>query len=105
MKPLIRFKGLTDSDFLPMLHGKAYTDLKEYVEGIVGVFVPLDASSRKLKISNAIISMVKTALKGTPEGVKFNKTIEDAKNLNEQTNKTVDYEYKNHNNHTDYNFV
>lgn len=84
MKPLIRFKGLTDSDFLPMLHGKTYTDLKEYVEGIVGVFVPLDASSRKLKISNAIIGMIKVALKGTPEGEKFNQTISNAKNLNEQ---------------------
>ena len=34
MKPLIRFKGLTDSDFMPMLHGKTYSDLKDYVEDI-----------------------------------------------------------------------
>lgn len=102
MKPLIRFKGLTDSDFLPMLHGKGYTDLKEYVEGIVGELVPLNTAdgkptaSRKLKISNAIISMVKTALKDTPEGVKFNKTIEDAKNLNEQKRYFVsDYGFSN----------
>ena len=96
MKPLIRFKGLTDSDFLPMLHGKTYTDLKDYVEGIVGVFVPTDASSRKLKISNAIIAMIRSALRGTPEGVKFIQTIENAKNLNEQKRYFVsDYGFKN----------
>ena len=84
MKPLLRFKGLTDSNFLPMMHGKPYEDLKEYVEGIVGEFVPADASSRKLKISNAIISMTKVALKGTPEGEKFGKTIENALLLTEK---------------------
>jgi hypothetical protein len=84
MKPLLRFKGLTDSNFLPMMHGKPYEDLKDYVEGIVGEFVPADASSRKLKISNAIISMTKVALKGTPEGEKFGKTIENALLLTEK---------------------
>ena len=97
MKPLIRFKGLTDSDFLPMLHGKTYTDLKDYVEKILEKpLVPLKASSRKLKISNAIISLVKTALKGTPEGDKFTATIENAKNLNEQKRYFIsDYGFKN----------
>ena len=84
MKPLLRFKGLTDSNFLPMMHGKPYEDLKDYVENIVGEFVPADASSRKLKISNAIISMTKVALKGTPEGEKFGKTIENALLLTEK---------------------
>lgn len=97
MKPLIRFKGLTDSDFLPMLHGKTYTDLKDYVEGIIGEpLVPEDASSRKLKISNRIIALTKVALKGTPEGEKFSQTIDNAKNLNEQKRYFVsDYGFKN----------
>lgn len=97
MKPLLRYKGLTDSDFLPMLHGKKYTDLKDYVENIIGEpIVPLDASSRKLKISNAIIAMTKEGLKGTPEGERFKATIEDAKNLNEQKRYFVsDYGYSN----------
>lgn len=85
MKPLLRYKGLTDSDFLPMLHGKDYTSLKDYVENITGEpIVPLDASSRKLKISNAIIAMTKEGLKGTPEGERFKLVIENAKKLNEQ---------------------
>jgi hypothetical protein len=97
MKPLIRFKGLTDSDFLPMLHGKTYTDLKDYIEGIIGEdLAPQDASSRKLKISNSMVNLIKVALKGTPEGAKFTATIENAKNLNEQKRYFIsDYGFKN----------
>ena len=97
MKPLIRFKGLTDSDFLPMLHGKTYTDLKDYMEEILGEpLAPEGASSRKLKISNAMVSIIKTTLKGTPEGAKFAQTIENAKNLNEQKRYFIsDYGFKN----------
>ena len=97
MKPLIRFKGLTDSDFLPMLHGKTYTDLKDYIEGIIGEdLAPQDASSRKLKISNTMVNLIKVALKGTPEGTKFTATIENAKNLNEQKRYFIsDYGFKN----------
>ena len=84
MKPYLRFKGLTDSDFLPMMHGKPYEDLKNYVESIVGEIVPADASSRKLKISNKIISLTKVALKGTPEGVKFAQTVTNALSLTEK---------------------
>jgi hypothetical protein len=97
MKPLIRFKGLTDSDFLPMLHGKTYTDLKDYMEDIVGEpLAPEGASSRKLKISNAMVSIIKTTLKGTEEGQKFANTIENAKNLNEHKRYFIsDYGFKN----------
>ena len=84
MKPLLKFKGLTDSNFLPMMHGKPYEDLKSYVEGLVGEIVPADASSRKLKISNRIISLTKVALKGTPEGEKFQTTISRALNFTEK---------------------
>ena len=97
MKPLIRFKGLTDSDFLPMLHGDTYTNLKDYIEGIIEEpLAPEGASSRKLKISNAMVSIIKTTLKGTPEGAKFAQTIENAKNLNEQKRYFIsDYGFKN----------
>ena len=85
MKPYLRFGGVTESDFLPMMHGKPYEDLKNYVENIVGVFVPEDASSRKLKISNTIISMTKAALKPyKDEYESFINTIEKAKGLTEK---------------------
>jgi hypothetical protein len=84
MKPYLRFKGLTDSDFLPMMHGQPYKDMKTYLENVLGEFVPADASSRKLKISNKAISLTKVALKGTPEGEKFNATIKNALGLIER---------------------
>ena len=85
MKPFLRFGGTTDSDFLPMMHGKPYEELKNYVEGIVGQFIPADASSRKLKISNAIVSMIKVSLKSHKEDYdRFMNTIEKAKGLTER---------------------
>jgi len=85
MKPYLRFGGITDSDFLPMMHGKPYEDLKNYVENIVGEFIPPDASSRKLKISNAIVSMVKVSLKSHKDDYdSFISLIEKAKGLTER---------------------
>ena len=59
MKPFLRYKGLTDSDFIPMIHGKPFKDLQHYVEDKVEHIVKENASSRKLKLTNAIIALVK----------------------------------------------
>lgn len=96
MKPYIRYKGLTDSDFLPMMHGKPYSDLRDFVENKVGQLVDEESSSKKLKISMKIISLTKAALKGTPEGDTFIATIEKAKGLTEQKRYYIsDYGFKN----------
>ena len=85
MKPFVRYKGLTDSDFIPMLHGKPFEDLKTYVESIVGDLVKEDASSKKLKLTNAIIGLIKRSLKNhSVELEDFNKVIHNAKDLTEQ---------------------
>lgn len=84
MKPYIRFKGITESNFMPLMHGKAYEDLKDYVEMRVGVFVPPNAASRKLKVSTGIVNLIKTALKGTAELEEFKRVIEQATNLTEK---------------------
>jgi hypothetical protein len=85
MKPFIRYKGLTDSDFIPMLHGKPFENLKIYVENIVGGLIKDDASSRKLKVTNAIIGLIKRSLKNdSVELEDFNKVINNAKDLTEQ---------------------
>lgn len=85
MKPYLRFKGLTVSDFLPMMNGKPYEDLVDYVEKINGgPFVDEGASNRKLRMLNTIIGMTKTALKNTEDSVTFNTSIENAKKLIEQ---------------------
>ena len=92
MKPLLRYNGLTDSDFLPMMHGKPYEDLKTYVENAIGgEIVPLltekgtPTASRKLKISNTIISMTKNELKDDKVNYeKFMNTVNNAKALTER---------------------
>lgn len=96
MKPYIRYKGLTESDFIPMMHGKPYEDLISYVEGLIGVFVPSDASSRKLTLQTRIIAMVKIALKGEPEYDSFLKTLDNALNLTQRKRYYIsDYGFSN----------
>jgi hypothetical protein len=86
MKPYLRFKGLTESDFLPMMNGKPYEDLVKYVEEINGgPFIEGDASNRKLRLLTTIVGMTKTGLKGLePEYSDFMKTVDNAKSLMEQ---------------------
>jgi hypothetical protein len=97
MKPFIRHKGETESDFLPMMHGEPYTNLRKFVESkIGGKIVEDDASSKKLKISMKIISMTKIALKGSPELTRFNEVIANAKKLTEQKRYYIsNYGFKN----------
>ena len=96
MKPYLRYKGLTESDFIPMMHGKPYEELISYVEGLIGVFVPHEASSRKLTMLTRIIAMIKIALKGELEYDSFTKTIENAKNLMEKKRYYIsDYGFSN----------
>ena len=96
MKPYIRFKGLTESDFIPMMHGKPYEDLRNFVESKVGEIVEADASSKKLKTTMRIIALTKAALKGTIEGEAFMETIEQAKGLTEKKRYYVsDYGFSN----------
>ena len=83
MKPFLRYKGMTDSNFIPMMHGKPFRDLANYVESKTGPLVPETASSRKLKLTNAIIGLVKRTIDGD-ELKKFNEKINNAKNLTEQ---------------------
>ena len=106
MKPYIRFKGLTESDFLPMMHGKPFDDLKTFMEEKVGKLVDDKVSSRKLKISQRIIALTKQALKGSTELEHFLKIIEKAKCLTEKKRYYIsDYGFKNYidyaNNKTD----
>lgn len=85
MKPYLRFKGLTESNFTPLMHGKSYDNLRTYVENALGdLVIPRGSTSRKLKTSMRIISMTKSALKGQPEYDSFKKTIENALTLTEK---------------------
>jgi hypothetical protein len=98
LKPFIRFKGETESDMVPMMHGQQYLDLKNYVEDKVGDILEGDTktTSRKLRIFTKIIAMTKSALKGTSDYDDFMSIIEHAKGLTEQKRYYVsDYGFSN----------
>ena len=96
MKPYLRYKGLTDSDFIPLIHGKPFHDLSSFVEQHVGKLVKDDASSRKLKLTTAIIGLVKRSLDGNNLDM-FNTTISNAKKLTERKRYyTCNYGIKNY---------
>ena len=86
LSPYIKYRGTTESDIIPMLHGKDWENMRDYTQNIVGDLLEGDVSttSRKLRSFIKIIALTKAALKGTPEGEEFNKTITDAKALTEQ---------------------
>jgi hypothetical protein len=83
MKPYLRFRGLTESSFVPMIHGDTYDILISYVEDIVGDIVEKDASSRKLKQTTKIIAMVRAALDGNEKDI-FNLFINKALKMTEK---------------------
>ena len=96
MKPYLRYKGLTDSDFIPLIHGKPFHDLATFVDSAVGKLVKDDASSRKLKLTNAIIGLIKRSLNKS-DLERFNTTISNAKKLTERKRYYVsDYGIKNY---------
>ena len=72
MKPYIRYRGLTESDMVPMMHGPRYHTLKDYVESFTGDLLAGDTSttSRKLRTFTKIIALTKAALNlmGLPGG-------------------------------------
>ena len=98
LSPYIKFRGLTESDMVPMMHGPRYFALKEYVENITGDLLAGDTSttSRKLRTFTKIIALTKAALKGSSEGEAFQLTIENAKGLTERKRYyTSDYGFSN----------
>lgn len=86
MKPYLRFGGVTESDFLPMIHGSTYENLCSFVEQAHGgSIVPDDASSRKLKIMNTIVAWTKNALKPDPAAyTRFLGVVDQARSLTER---------------------
>jgi hypothetical protein len=65
------------------MHGQPYRDLNNYVEERVGHLVPAGASSRKLKMTTAVIGLLKRSLNGD-DLAKFKSTIANALKLTER---------------------
>jgi len=87
LKPFLRFKGDTISKFVPTLGEEAYSLCKKIIEDdIQDEIIHKDASSRKLKITTKIISLVKSSLRETDINLyeKFVSAIEKAEGVTTQ---------------------
>ena len=87
MKPFLRHKGETVSDFAPLINDDNYHTLNDWFkERNGGPLIDPDASSRKLKSQTKMISIIKASLKGVDDVAynKFCSTFMNAKGLTEQ---------------------
>ena len=86
LKPYMRYKGLTVSNFTPLLHDNIFKDLNKWftARNSDKLLVKEDASSRKLKIQTKMISIIKKSLEDENKLMDFNDAIVAAKNLTEQ---------------------
>ena len=98
LKPFIRYKGLTDSQFTPLLHKQSFHKLhnkfKEWNHG-----EPLTenrASSKKMKRQNKMISIIRNSLKDQEKLNEFNSVIQMAFGLTQRKRAYIsDYGYSN----------
>ena len=99
MKPFLRHKGETVSDFAPLINDDNFHRLNDWFKERNGepLIDPM-ASSRKLKTQTKMISIIKASLKGVDDTAynKFVQTYIDAKGLTEQKRAYMsDYGYSN----------
>lgn len=82
----LRYKGLTQSDFTPLLHDHIFKDLNKWfvARNDNQLLVKEDASSRKLKTQQRMISIIQKSLNGNEKLVQFKDAIASAKSLTEQ---------------------
>lgn len=87
MKPFLRFKGLTDSDFAPLLSDDYYKNLRSFFKDKNGGKNLIDqASSLKMKTQQMMLAITRASLKenGQTELLEtFNIAMKASKNLNE----------------------
>ena len=87
LKPFLRFKGDTISKFVPTLGEEAYSSCKKIIEDDVqDDLIHKDASSRKLKITTKMISLIKSSLRESDINLyeKFVSAIEKAEGVTTQ---------------------
>lgn len=87
MKPYLKYIGLTDSNFTPLLNDETYRGIYNWFVELNGKhLVPQEATSKKQKRQAMMISIVKSSLKEhDPEAlVKFSACMVEARNLTER---------------------
>jgi hypothetical protein len=90
MKPILRGNGQTDSAFAPLINDDNFRSLNSWFKQRNGgdYLVPADASSRKLKTQQKMVSIIKTSLKAHDMAAydKFCQTYKDALGLTQHKN-------------------
>lgn len=86
LKPFLRHIGDTESDFLPLFHDDEFRDFFWWFNERNGGerLVPADKSSKKLKIQQKMISIIRKSLLDKEKLSEFNQCIENAKSLTEK---------------------
>ena len=98
LKPFFRYKGLTESKFLPLLHDEVFHRLHNRFT-VLNNNTPLTdnkASSKKMKRQNKMIASIKKSLKDQDKLDEFNSTIDMAFGLTQKKRFYIsDYGYGN----------
>ena len=98
LKPFMRYKGLTESKFLPLLHDQVFHELHDRFT-LLNNNTPLTdnkASSKKMKRQTKMIASIKKSLKDKKKLNEFNAVITMAFGLTQKKRFYIsDYGYKN----------
>lgn len=86
LKPYLRHIGDTESNFLPLFHDDEFRDFFWWFNEKNGGerLVPADKSSKKLKIQQKMIAIIRKSLTDQEKLKEFNSIIEKAKSLTEK---------------------
>ena len=85
MRPFLRYKGNTDSDFAPLINDDNFHRLNNWFKKCNGgPLIDPSASSRKLKTQTKMMSIIKASLKDSPDYIKFVNACNGAKSLTEK---------------------
>ncbi len=86
LKPYLRHIGDTESNFLPLFHDDEFRDFFWWFNERNGGerLIAADKSSKKLKIQQKMISIIRKSLKDKNKLDEFNSVIQKAKNLTEK---------------------
>ena len=98
LKPFIRYKGLTDSKFLPLLHAEVFHRLHDEFTRFNNnqPLTENSASSKKMKRQNKMISIIRNSLEDNSKLDDFNRVIEMAFGLTQRKRFYIsDYGYSN----------
>jgi hypothetical protein len=98
LKPYMRYKGLTESKFLPLLHDEIFHKLHDRFTYLNNNAPLTDnkASSKKMKRQTKMISIIKNSLQDKEKLDEFNRVIGTAFNLTQKKRFYIsDYGYSN----------